>query len=161
YFSNVGTDTFVGGSGADNFFGAGGSDIITLNSTSSTGWIGFYDVSQTASSSVNGTLLPQAITDIGGGAEIFIDGEGTTPTTINGFTLGASGNVMNFNTADWAVGNGALSAGGTDYGLRANTGGLITNGTNATLGLVNSAGATPPAAEVTLDNISTYANAAQ
>ena len=160
YVGNVGNDQITGGAGADNIFGEGGNDIITLNSASSTVWMGFYDVGHTGVSGV-GTLFLQAVTDIVGGAESFTNGYGSATTTINNFALGTSGNVLVFSPGDWAEGNSALSSGGTDFGLRSNTGGFITTGANATFGVVNSPGATPGAGEVTLDNISTYANAAQ
>jgi hypothetical protein len=166
YFGNVGNDTIYGGPNNDNIFGDGGADAINLGgedinshgSPGSTVWIGFYDVGHTGVSGI-GTLFNQAVTDIVGGTEIFRDGYGGNEATlVSGFQLGASGNVLIFTPSDWAV--GTLSSGGTDYGLRTNTGGLITIGANATLGLVSSPGATPATAEVTLDNISTYADAA-
>jgi hypothetical protein len=96
YSGAVGNDTITGGAGADNIFGEGGNDTINLNSTNSTVWIGAYDVGSTGTGV--GATHVQAITDISGaGVESFVNGYGSDITTVNGFVLGPTGDVLNFN----------------------------------------------------------------
>jgi hypothetical protein len=148
-------DTNGPGNTGDNFFGEGGNDIVNIAAgevgtltafqdilsssgsiltsssspydNSSTVWVGFYDVCNSAGeNNVNGvntgvgTIYDQAITDLspGGvlGEETFVDGYGNTgkdandPTTtssapvvtINGFHFG-TGNVVGTNAGDTIV----------------------------------------------------------
>jgi hypothetical protein len=155
FVGDVGSDTITGGAGADNIFGLGGNDVINLNSTDSTVWIGMY---KSGSSTTTGIFV-QAITDIVGGSETFVNGFGTggDVTTVHGFTLGPTGDILNFNPSSWAV--GALST-GFDFGLQNNAGsGTVPHGVNATLQLITAPGSTPNGSDVTLDGIAVYSNA--
>ena len=118
--------------------------VTTPYDNDSTVWVGFYDVCNSAGADAGafnilaantgvGTVYDQAITDIVGGVETFVDGYGntgkaadlatsTTSTpvvTINGFhfgtgnqvstgntaaTVGNAGDTIVFGVADWAVG---------------------------------------------------------
>jgi hypothetical protein len=163
FVGGIAADTITGGKGADNIFGMGGNDDITLKSagtsaaTDSTVWIGVYHEGGNP-----GTNFVQAITDIVGGTEIGVNGYLgvlSNVTTVHNFVLGPTGDVLNFNPSSWAT--GVLSGPGFDFGLMENTFGLaIPHGVDATMGLISTPGAAPPPADITLDNVSTYPNAA-
>jgi hypothetical protein len=152
FVGNWGNDHITGGAGADNIFGMGGNDDITLNSASSGVWIAAYKSG--AAAAPTGVFV-QAITDIVGGAETFVNGYGTDITTVHNFTLGPSGNVLAFHAASWAT--GAIT-GGFDFGLTNQLNGAPIVPGDATVQLVSTPGAAPTK-DVALDNIATYANA--
>jgi len=127
-------------------FSSSGSILVpvtTAYDNESTVWVGFYDVCNSGGPNAGalnggtepntgvGTVYDQAITDIVGGAETFVDGYGATgkhandPTTttstpvvtINGFHFGTGngpfvspsnvpGDTIVFGAADWAVSPG-------------------------------------------------------
>jgi hypothetical protein len=173
--------TNVVGNGGDNFFGEGGNDTINVKSagtsvgTDSTVWIGEYDVGNNGGNNFGvygsagganwgvGQTYGQAITDIVGGAEKYVNGYATSTTNVTGFHLsgnGTTGDTINFNSLDWAV--GALSA-GTDKGLVDNHGVHIGAGAGpSTLNLITAPGILSipfTQADVTLDGIANYASA--
>lgn len=149
----IGNDTLVGGAGSpqpgsssaggDNFFGMGGLDTITLSAVPvrqpSTVWIGFYEVghadngssgSRTGSAAVL-NYYGQAITDLSGGREAYVDGYGLRSdyrappdgfpasgwaTTVRQFKVGAGGDRLNFNPSDWASSGAILGLVDGDLG---------------------------------------------
>src|SRR5262249_34380006 len=120
-------------------------------------WIGGIHEQGIATGS---TTFIQAITDINGGNEIGVNGYLgvlSNVTVVNGFNLGATGDVLEFAPGSWARGN--INSGGIVRGLQTNDGLNVTAGHNASLGLISQPGTTPPAGDVTLDAIATYANA--
>lgn len=181
----------VVGNGGDNFFGEGGNDTINLGvrydshgniltgvsaQTDSTVWIGEYDVGNSGGAQFGvfgsaggadwgvGQTYGQAITDIVGGAEVYVNGYKTSTTDVTNFHLsgtGTTGDTINFNSLDWAT--GALST-GADKGLVDNFGNHINAGAGAaTLNLVTAPGLLSipifAHADVTLDGIANYASA--
>ncbi len=187
-----GVANFIGNSG-DNFFPAGGTDIVNINSagtsasTDSTVWFGAYDVGNSGGQNfgVNGTaggadwgtagvitgagspgIWGQAITDIVGGAEVYVDGYAAPNSlTINGFMIGGTsakpGDTIAVYAPDWAT--GALTV-GTAQGLVNEQGAAALQGTgNAIIFNAGFAGETAnlAGAGLTLDSISAYANAAK
>ena len=136
----------------------GGSDTINLGAAGHTDdvWIGVYH-----EGGVGGTNFVQAITDIVGGGEIganFYLGALHAITTVTGFTLGAGGDILTFSPSSWA--HAALAV-GFDFGLETNTG-LFFSAVphDASLELVAAPGFITTGADVTLDHIGNYANAA-
>ena len=109
----------VVGNNGDNYFPEGGADVVNLaanhggNGVFDTVWVGAIDVS----SIINSTgVLPhdvygQAVTDIVGGAEHYVDGYASHTLTVNNFVVnsGNTGDVLVFNANDWA--HGALPTG--------------------------------------------------
>ena len=134
----------------DNFFPEGGKDTVNLshattNTAYDTVWVGQFDVSSIINS---GGVLPhyvfgQAVTDIVGGAESYVDGYGpgvgssvetqgasgsaTSLLTVTGFIEGntkTTGDTLSFDPQDWAT--GSLNGGFNDKGLvDAHTGATI------------------------------------
>ena len=193
----IGNDILKGGAGTpqpgsdsaggDNFFGMGGNDEITLDTTpgrfASTIWIGYYAVghadngaagARTGSAAVLNTY-GQAITTIdGNGNETYANGYGladgywdfTPPasfgaegwtTSIKNFQAGAGGDRLNFNPPDWISGNTFL---GTALGLvNGNLDVIGPGGANAQRmnALSRQVAATTT---LVLDGFSTYATAA-
>jgi len=169
FIGGFAADTINAGTqGGDNIFGEGGNDIINLAGAAHASdkvWIGTYDASDGGAPADLGTLYHQAITDINpaiqGGNEIGANGylgAISAVTTINGYVNGATGDQINFSVGDWA--SGTLGSGAHDYGLLAASGAPIVAGTS-TMQLVTAPGTAVPTAEVVLDGITTYANAAQ
>ena len=171
YVGAVGNDTITGGQHNDNILGMGGNDDITLHSNvvgpigaanASTVWLNFYG-EQPEGGGAPTTFL-QAITDISGGVESFVNGYGTDTTTIHNFALGAAGDVLNIGPGGWARSTvGGLATGGSDFGLINANGSLwVTSGHDAALGsIITLPGSDPGAVDVTLDGISTFTSAAQ
>jgi len=185
-----GVANFVGNSG-DNFFPAGGADIVNIKSagasaaTDSAVWFGQYDVGNSGGNNfgVNGAaggadwgtagvLTPpngpgiwgQAVTDVVGGVETYVDGYGgTNSTTINGFLFGTKGDSIVVYTPEWGTG-AALAIGGVTQGLVNEQGAAALQGTgNAVIFNAGFAGevANLAGAGVTLDSISLYQNASK
>ena len=135
----------------DNYFPEGGIDTVNLSHAASTAgvtaydavWVGMFDVSSfiTSAGVAPHVVFGQAVTDIVGGVETYVDGYGPSVTqnglspeggkvgasgsntsllTINGFIEGnntGSGDILNFDPQDWAVtgvsGAGTVKAYGT------------------------------------------------
>jgi hypothetical protein len=158
YIGGVADDTIFGGAGGgDNIFGMGGNDQIHLGThgANDTVWIGFYHEGGSP-----GTNFHQAITDVVGGVEIGVNfylGSLAAITTVSGFQLGATGDILNFGYQSWM--HTGLSLGGTDFGLENNNGTANTFSGPASMELVATPGFITTGAVVTLDNIATYANA--
>jgi hypothetical protein len=182
YIGAVADDVLTGGSSSaksdtagDNFFGAGGNDIINLNHVAkgghtSTVWIGAFDIGYSGPQETGtdpGTILDQAITDTdaNGDAHNFVNGYGSSITTINGFQFGAKGDAIIFMDNSWAEsgedGKGAGVVGLTQWNGHSETNGGDVNGTT-TFFLVGSADLTiDENTDVVLDDIGGgYANAA-
>jgi hypothetical protein len=171
FIGGFAADNLIGGhAGGDNMFGEGGNDMITLGAdhvANDTVWFGFYDLGDDFGTP--NVTVDQAITDIVDGSkkspgiEISVNGylgAIASITTVSNFQIGATGDVINFAPNDW-VGSGVPVAitGGLDFGLReASNGNVIALGAS-TMQLITTPGGTP-LADVTLDGISTYANAA-
>ena len=179
----------------DNFFPEGGNDTINIEShvsatsvlspaTDSTVFFGQIDVGNNGGSNfgANGTaggadwgigvVWGEAVTDIVGGAEVYVDGFGhaggvTTAfsETINGFVFGPKGDTVVIYTPDWAT--GALTTGGIDLGIVRENGAAPIQGTGAaSLNNIGFAGeitalTANPTANVTMNSIGQYANASQ
>jgi len=147
----AGAKNLVGNTG-DNFFPEGGIDTVALapdhggTGVYDTVWVAQIDVSSIVSAPTSGApvggVLPhyiygQAVTDIVGGAEVYVDGYGpgvggtvgssgitgstTSLLTVTGFNEGSTnstGDVLTFNPNDWAFGALTKPAGVTlDNGL--------------------------------------------
>ena len=124
----------------DNYFPEGGIDTVNLshaatNTAYDAVWVGMYDVSSfiTAKGDAPHYVFGQAVTDISGGVETYVDGYGPSVTatglspegnavaasgsntsllTVHGFVEGSntnSGDIVNFNPQDWANSLLALS----------------------------------------------------
>ena len=202
---SVGNDTLTGGVGSgaanafgntgDNFFPEGGNDTVNLshaatNTAYDTVWVGQFDVSSTvtATSVLPHYIYGQAVTDIVGGVESYVDGYGpgvgavvgaagatgstTSLLTVTGFQEGnttTTGDVLAFDPQDWAV--GTLTGGHADNGLvNAFTGATIVTpqgtavlGENTYIGTSAGTSGGYIIAPTTLieDGIQSYANAAQ
>ena len=144
----MGVGVAYDGNNGDNYFPEGGIDTANLwaGSSNNTVWFGMYDVSNSGDSkgilenSGVGQVYGQAITDIVGGSEVYVDGYGpgtpsggvsgspTSLLTINNFiaqggvasTGENSGDVIDLNVNDWATGhlNGSTSTTtNVDFGL--------------------------------------------
>jgi hypothetical protein len=158
YIGGIHADTITGGSAADNVYGEGGNDTVNLNGGSDAVWFGVIHEQDVLGDSAN---FIQAVTDINSGEEIGVNGYlGVLAniTTVNGFNLGATGDVLNIAPGSWALGT-LFGGSGFDFGLLDNQGNLIGFNHDASMALIAQPGATPNLAEVTLDNIATYANA--
>ena len=168
FIGAVGNDIITGGQHNDNIFGMGGNDVITLHSNvvgpigaanASTVWLNFYGESTLGGAP---TTFVQAITDIVGGVETFVNGYGADTTTIHNFALGPTGDTVNIGFAGWAHSVGGLVGGGTAFGLEVADGSAFVGAGAATLGsVVTLPGTNPGPVSVTLDGISTFANAGQ
>ena len=151
--------------GDDNIFGMGGNDVITLNhnaagTNQNTVWLNFYGEQAVGAGAP--TTFVQAITDIVGGVETFVNGYGADTTTIHKFALGPTGDTVNIGFAGWAHSVGGLIGGGTAFGLEVADGSAFVGAGAATLGsVVTLPGTNPGPVSVTLDGISTFANAGQ
>jgi hypothetical protein len=183
FFPEGGVDTVNIGLNLDSH----GNNIAgTSVQTDSTVWVGVYDVGNSGAANFGafgsaggadwgvaplagapGTqgLYGQAITDIVGGNETYVDGYGgKNIVNVNNFHVSgvaSTGDTINLYAADWAVGN--LTT-GHDFGLVTNFGANIPSGAGtahgAVLNLVNQPGVVIPfAADVTADGIGNYANA--
>ena len=164
FIGAVGNDTITGGQHADNIFGMGGNDVIHLNSagtgaaTDSTVWLNFYNETTLGGAP---TTFVQAVTDIVGGAQTFVNGYGTDTTHVTGFVAGPAGDTVNIGFAGWAHSVGGLTGGGTAFGLEVANGSAFVGAGAATLGsIVTLPGTDPGAVSVTLDGITTYGSAA-
>ena len=161
--------------------------------------MGLLDTSDTGGGGPDwgvGSTYGQAVTDIVGGKESYVDGYGpgvgnsdgtpgvtgstTSLLTITGFLLGntpSSGDILNFDVNDWAIGSLA-TRGATDFGLAETDGAsMVTEGehnadatvfdvgfagewTTTGIGAGTHSGAFAEA-NVIVDRISPYANAEQ
>ena len=176
----IGNDTLTGGVGSgvnnayygettntgDNYFPEGGLDTVNeahaaTNTAYDTVWVGMFDVSSVITSAgvAPHYVFGQAVTDIVGGVETYVDGYGpgvglsvgtqgpsgstTSLLTINGFLEGntaTTGDILNFDPQDWATSAYAtnVTVDGyhnlTDYGLvDAYTGNTITTTNHAAI----------------------------
>jgi hypothetical protein len=155
-------DINAGPSGGDFIFGMGGDDTIALG----TGHGGIDTIGvalyHEGGSGSSGSTFVQAITDIVNLGEIGVNGylgALSQITTVSGFNLGPSGDVLDFSVSSWA--RGAIAgAGGFDFGLENNSGTGHPAPGPATMQLISTPGAATNGSDITLDNIATYADAA-
>ena len=183
FFPEGGVDTVNIGLNLDSH----GNNIAgTTVQTDSTVWVGVYDVGNSGAANFGafgsaggadwgvaplagapGTqgLYGQAITDIVGGKEAYVDGYGgANIVNVNNFhlsSLAGTGDTINLYAADWAF--GALST-GFDYGLVNNLGVNILSGAGFAHGATLNNVTVPGfllfgPADVTTDSLGNYANA--
>src|SRR5262249_40173189 len=111
-----------------------------------------------------GTNFDQAITDVVGGVEIGVNfylGALANISTVSGFSLGPTGDVLNIADSGWVHSGGGLAGGGTDFSLVVANGSAFVTPGASTVQLITTPGATPGAASVLADGIGTFANAAE
>src|SRR5262249_27961099 len=143
FIGGIAQDIITGGAGGgDNIFGIGGNYQIHLgtHTASDTVWL---NVIHEQSIIGPGTNFDQAITDVVGGVEIGVNfylGALANISTVSGFSLGPTGDVLNIADSGWVHSGGGLAGGGTDFSLVVANGSAFVTPGASTVQLISTPG---------------------